>query len=269
MTFKEIVHSKLFQEELNWLNANSSLIKKDEQGNQFILNYSLIFRFISKDKIEWSTKELLFLKKQYPSFSEEDWNKQSLCRSLLMIELPVENSKVILKKLVETCSINEQEDFYKSLYFLKIAPELTSLVEEGIRTNVENVFDAIALNNPYAANYLSEEAWNQLVLKAIFMGRPLYKIYNLVVRNNEKLAVMLNNYIQERWSAGRKVSPEIWQLMLGYKHPDILITLKKAIASTNELEHKAVQIILQETTLNRSSNLAIWTEIGKKVNQNK
>jgi len=264
---KNLVNKKLSNDELNWFNKNISLIEKDESGNKFILAYSLTFRFISDEIVKWNDEELLFLEKQYPSFSKNSFNKQSLCRALLMVTLSKENNLSILKKLFETCSTKEQEDFFKSLYFLENAATLTILAEEGIRTNVENVFDAIALNNPYGAHFLSEGAWNQLVLKAIFMGRPLYKIYNLIERNTLKLALILNDYIHERWSAGRTVSPEIWQLMLGYDHPELQITLKKAEASTNELERKAVQLVSQEISPNTTVNPSAWTEIGIQFNQ--
>jgi len=189
-----------------------------------------------------------------------------LCRIILLFELPEENNTEILKKLVETCSVKEQEDFYKNLFFLETAKAQTSLFEEGIRTNAETVFDSIALNNPYPANYLSENAWSQLVLKAIFMGRPLYKIYNLNDRSSQNLALILNDYIHERWSAGRTVSPEIWQLMIGYDHPELKATLQKAKGSTDKLENKAAEIVLQHTE-NKTINNHDWIEIGKQFNQ--
>ncbi len=263
---QELVLKKLTVEEVNWFTNKRQLIETDELGNQFILIYSLVFRFISNDLTVWDAEELLYLEKQYPSFSESKWNKQSLCRALLMVNLPKENSKAILKRLFETCSIKEQVDFYKNLFFLENAENFSSLAEEGVRTNVTDVFDAIALNNPYAAYFLSEEAWNQLVLKAIFMGRPLYKIYNLLERNNQKLALVLNDYIHERWSAGRTVSPEVWQLMSGYNNPELQETLKKAVASTNDLERKAAETVLEGVNPNAQEYKTIWVEIGKQYN---
>ncbi|MFT4806194.1 MAG: hypothetical protein ACI9YE_003426, partial [Psychroserpens sp.] len=88
---QELVFKKLTAEELNWFTNKSQLIEKDELGNQFILFYSLVFRFISNDVIEWDSKELQYLIEQYPYFSESQWNKQSLCRALLMANLPAKN----------------------------------------------------------------------------------------------------------------------------------------------------------------------------------
>lgn len=263
---QEIVFNKLTEEELHWLNNNIQQIEKDELGNHFILIYSLIFRFIGNSPITWNTEELEFFKKKYPSFSKNTWSKHSLCRGVIMTKLPIATNKTILKNLLNTCSVRELVDFHKNLFFLENAKDLTSMVEEGIRTNTTDVLDAIALNNPYSANFLTDDAWNQLVLKAIFTERPLYKIYGLLERRNTKLALILNDFIRERWAAGRTVSPEVWQLMEGYDHPEITKTIKEAIATTNELAQKALQIILKEKPQNTTENKAIWAEIGKQFN---
>jgi hypothetical protein len=269
MMFQELVTSKLVVEELNWLNANIELIKNDKSGNKFLFSYSLISRFISNNTVEFNKKELSFLEDIYPLFSKKTWNKHSLCRALLMTKLPVENNKEIINKLIETSSNKEQEDLYKSLFFLENAQTLVSLVEEGIRSNVISIYDAIAHYNPFAACYLSENSWNQLVLKGIFNDRPLFPIYNLYKRNNQKLALIANDYIHERWSAGRTVTPEIWQLMIGNVNKDLQTTLTKAVLSKDELERKAALTVLQETNSNSQINKTIWLEIGKQFNNNK
>lgn len=265
MDFQEIVYNKLLEKEISWLDKNVQLVAKEESGKTFLMTFSLIFRFIASEEVKWSTDELLFLEKIYPSFTETIWSKHSICRALLMTKLPQENNKKILTKLGATLGVNAQQDFYKGLFFVENASALTFLIEDGIRTNVTDVFDAIALNNPYAVNFLTDDAWNQLVLKAIFMERPLYKLYRLTKRNNKKLALMLNDYIKERWSAGRTVSPEVWQLMLNYEEKELIETLKKASTSNNELERKAVELILQK----KPFNAAIWVAIGQQFNKNK
>jgi hypothetical protein len=75
------------------------------------------------------------------------------------------------------------------------------------------VFNAVALQNPYPAEYFDNIAWNQMVLKALFVGSPLNLIYGLKQRNNSDLSQMLIDYADERKAANRDVSHELWKLV--------------------------------------------------------
>jgi len=65
--------------------------------------------------------------------------------------------------------------------------------------------------NPYPADYFDDLAWNQMVLKALFVG-SLHLIYGLDTRANSHTSDG-NDYAHERWAAKRSVSPEIWRLV--------------------------------------------------------
>ena len=75
------------------------------------------------------------------------------------------------------------------------------------------VFNAVALNNPYPSEYFDNQAWNQMVLKALFVGSPLSQIHGLEQRANPQLAQMLDDYANERQAAKRSVAPSLWQLL--------------------------------------------------------
>lgn len=90
-----------------------------------------------------------------------------------------------------------------------------------------DVFNAIALYNFYPAAYFDELAWNQMILKALFVGSPLSKIQGLEQRTNLTLVTMLVNYARERLSANRSVSPELWQVVNRFANTAILADLKK------------------------------------------
>ena len=89
-----------------------------------------------------------------------------------------------------------------------------------------SVFNAVAHHNPYPAKYLDELAWNQMILKALFVGSQLKPIYGLKSRNNPQLAQMLIDYACERLAADRAVSNELWELVVPFQ-PDTVAKLKQ------------------------------------------
>jgi hypothetical protein len=118
-------------------------------------------------------------------------------------------------------------------------PEMMERAIEGLRTNISSVFDAVALNNPYPSQYFDERAWNQMVLKAVFMQRPLYQIQNSDKRANAELAKILVDFAHERWAAGRTVMPELWRFVGPFINSDNLADIQKVLDSGDPLQQKA------------------------------
>ncbi|RZM01073.1 MAG: hypothetical protein EOO88_58185 [Pedobacter sp.] len=85
--------------------------------------------------------------------------------------------------------------------------------EEGIRSNIGTVLEAIMYHNPYPAKYLPESSWNQLVLKAFFTEKDVTKIIGISERKNRSLSETLKDYVEERQAAHRTVHPEIYKLI--------------------------------------------------------
>src|SRR5690606_6973098 len=107
---------------------------------------------------------------------------------------------------------------------------------EGIRSNIKAVIEAVAHGNPYPADHLDEPAWNQMILKAVFVGIPLFPIQDIDRRANLDLARMLSDFAKERWAAGRTVSPELWRCVGRFaEDPEIGKVLKQAIDNGNEI----------------------------------
>ncbi len=82
---------------------------------------------------------------------------------------------------------------------------------EGVRSNMTDVFRAVAHRNPYPSEFLPDPAWNQLVLKALFVEIGLEPIVCLDERANPALARMLCDFARERRAAKRPVPAELWR----------------------------------------------------------
>ena len=141
--------------------------------------------------------------------------------------------------------VTELVALYSALPLLPYPEKLTNRASEGIRTNMSVVFDAVVLNNPYAADYLDEGPWNQMVLKALFMERPLYQIQGLEKRSNARLTKMISNYAHERWAAGRSTSPEMWRPVGNQDTIGIYQDLEKLVSLEDTDQHQAAVLTAQ------------------------
>ncbi|MGE8511366.1 MAG: EboA domain-containing protein [Chryseobacterium culicis] len=275
-TFKnnscEIIYSliqiRLSKDRMDWMET----VMLFENEILFLKNFGSISDVIPSVSPDWSSSEKIILEQLYPGLTSGQWNLQQFCQCLLMIYIPENQNVTLVKKLIQSADTNELISIYKGIFFLENACEFVPVVEEGIKTNITSVFDSIALFNPFAAQYLPQDSWNQLVLKVLCMGRPLYRIINLDLRKNEMLAFIATDYIHERWSAGKAVSPEIWRLMDGFVNKEITADLLKVIESGDPLSRHAAIIVLRESASNTCNNIlrpintTLWNYIGEQYN---
>ncbi len=79
------------------------------------------------------------------------------------------------------------------------------LAVDACRTNLLDVFCAIACDNAYPARHFSDPELFQMILKALFIGAPLGRIDGLAARKTPELVRMVEAYASERRAAGRPV----------------------------------------------------------------
>lgn len=257
--FINLAKTKFSEKEQDWIGSKMGVVANSETENKFNILFGLVSRFIEEKDISWADNENEALEQIYPGFSKTDWNKQILARVLLMISLRPNNNKSILLSFFESAEMKEQIALYKGLYLLQNAPEFKNQMAEGIRTNMVNVFDAIAAGNPFSQKYLSESEWNQLILKSFFLERKLYKVQDVDLGKNSNLANMLQDYIKERWAASRAVSPEIWRMIDGYLREDV-----KTLFANKNFEGAEKKAITQLLEKNQPRPTIFWDELGEK-----
>lgn len=107
----------------------------------------------------------------------------------------------------ETCAL------YRAITFLPHGERYTWRAGEGCRTNMTSVFEAVACETPYPVRHFNDIAWRQLLMKALFIGVPLWRVQGLDKRLSNTIAHMFLDYVDERTSAGRPVPPDGWLLL--------------------------------------------------------
>lgn len=178
------------------------------------------------------------------------WTMDQLARVLLLLSLPTEPEAAYVKAiqtLFDTGELHEFVALYSALPLFAYPERWLFQATEAVRSNMGPVFDAIAFDNTYPADYFPEAAWNQLVLKCIFNDKPISRITGLAKRANQTLANDLSNFAHERWAAGRTVPPEVWQLIPRFMNETLLGDVKKLLQSTNEQDRLAAQHIIDQT----------------------
>lgn len=265
-----------------WLWQKLGLLKQDPQAKDLYLTFSAVPRFLGKDPLELTDEDLNRADQLRRGFNLEGWSVPQTARVLVVCAYPYHSSESFLKiidQIFGSAEVSELVALYSALPLYPYPDQLRARASEGIRTNMSVVFDAVVLNNPYPCEYLEASAWNQMVLKALFMERPLFKIYGLESRSNLELSKMISNYAHERWVAGRPTSPEMWRAVGNqgtisiYQDLEHLLTMNDhdqqaaAVLTARALNTRESHALLdqhQPAVEQVDSSNTTWDEIGKR-----
>lgn len=217
------------KESFDWLQSKVNAISANAKKTVLFPSYSAACRYYPKEKLNLSTDELAEIPIQ--GWNPQSWTLEAVARSLLLLSFPDRDPDkyvATLDQIIGAADVSEAIAFYQTLPLFPHPEKFQLRAAEGIRTNMTSVFNAVAHYNPYPAKYLDDLAWNQMVLKALFVGSPLHPIYGLEHRNNPQLAQMLIDYARERLAANRTVSDELWNLVEPFQ-PETVRELKETI----------------------------------------
>ncbi len=140
------------------------------------------------------------------------WTRDQAARLLLLLARPRDAGfQPALDRLFAAADLAELVCLYQALPWLPSPERHVARAAEGVRSNMLPVFEAIAIGNPYPERWFDDGSWNQMVLKALFVGAPLHGIEGLDRRANVSLARMLVDYARERRAAGRTVPGDLWR----------------------------------------------------------
>lgn len=241
-----------------WLEQQRIAVEKEAHPKKLFMAFSMASRFFSKDPLYISEKDLKEADEIRSGFQPAGLNLLQAARIYLLLLLPAADQAAWFEawhKLFETADMHEQEALYAALPLMPYPQMLTKQAAEGIRTNITPVFDAVALENPYPADFLPQDAWNQMVLKAVFMQRPLYKINKAGERANAELTQMLIDFSRERRAAGRKVVPELWYLTGRFLTGENFGDIERVVREGETVEREAALLACSMSTLPAAKQL--------------
>jgi hypothetical protein len=128
--------------------------------------------------------------------------------------LPPEELDRVLDPCYRQGDSRERQALLRALPFVTGAERFVGVAIDACRTNEVPLFEAVACENPYPAAHFPALSFNQMVLKAMFLGLSLHRIVGLAQRKSSELARMAEDYASERRAAGRSVPADIGLLSI-------------------------------------------------------
>lgn len=207
------MHARLDPAAQAWLRESAQRLEGGGSDADVYRSISFVARRIARGPLGPTEAEREAAAATRPGWDPSGWSLQETARVMLLLSMRADGDTWVrrLDSLFATADVGELVAFYQGLPLYPDPPRHVLRAAEGVRSNMKVVFEAVAHRNPYPAEQFDEIAWNQMVLKALFVGSRLDPIVGLDRRANPTLARMLVDYAHERRSAGRPVSPELWR----------------------------------------------------------
>lgn len=231
----------------SWFKAQLEKLEDAPSQKVFDIAFGMIPRKLGKEDLQLNAEDLKAAEAARTGWDPRLWSVDVAARIVVLIGLSQDTSVNFserFKELHRIADVGELLALYSGLP-LYLAPEM--LVEHaafGLRTNIKAEFEAIAHKNPFPAEQFDENPWNNMVLKALFIGVMLEPIQGLDRRANPELARILSDYAHERWAAERLVSPELWRCIGPFATGEFLQDFQRLVDRGSQTEKKAAALAL-------------------------
>ncbi len=217
----------------------------------------LVPRKLGRQDLELTGTGLEHAQAARAGWDPRGWSLDQAARILILLKAGGSGERFAERfvQLCRTADVAEAIAFYRGLPLYPEPARLEAQAAEGTRSNMRSVFEAVAHRNPYPREQFSENRWNHMVLKTLFVGSTLAPIQGLDQRANPALMRMLCDYAHERWAAGRPVSPELWRCVGRFADEDALADLQRVLATGAATERRAAALALAACPAPRAKEL--------------
>ena len=243
------LRNALSADAFDWVTEKSQKIAAGADDWVFFTSFSAVPRYTGKADLQLGAADLEAAGALRTNWHPKNWSVDQAARALMVLSLPSDPVGPYVEKLEKVfnaADIGESVVLYQILPLYPYPDRVVDRAAEGLRSNMTSVFEAVALRNPFPAEYFQENAWNQLVLKCCFVGSTLHQVMGLDARANATLASILVDYAHERWAAGRTVTPELWRPVGPFATEDNLADLQRVLEDDDPVQQEAGALALAQ-----------------------
>ncbi|MGR8932413.1 MAG: EboA domain-containing protein, partial [Gammaproteobacteria bacterium] len=236
-----------------WLHASIENINSSKDViNELMIHSAGARRILGETRLPLGAEVTVATEKGLVSI--EHWTAADLGRALLILQAITsapELERLIVLTYFEQGDESEVASVVRVVNLLNGAERFKFQVREVGRTNSKPLYAALAQYNPYPARFYDVHEFNQLVLKALFMGIGIDSVIGLDKRANSALSKMCEDYIDERLAAGRSLPFDIWLAVEPFASEKGLDLIRQySRHETPEHRYFAVKALQQQNPLN-------------------
>ena len=240
----------------DWLEGENAKLSHGRRRDLDVV-FGLVPRKLGRADLELRAADLAAAGEARAGWDPRGWSVDQAARVLVLLQWAraAGSFAETFQDFCRTAEVGEAVALYRGLPLYPEPEKLDWQVGEGLRTSMRAVFEAIAHRSPFPMERFSEERWNHMVLKALFIGSALHPIQGLDERRNAELAVILRDYAHERWAAGRPVTPELWRCLGPFAEGLMIDDLERVAQSADPKERRAAALALSASPDRRARDL--------------
>lgn len=205
---REWLQRKVTAEPIQWLDAEIDRLRTKLDERRLAVALGLVARKMGRDDLALGPSDIAAALRLRAGWQPELWSTDEAARVAILLAAHQGDDRAFATRvdwLCTTAEITEHVAILKGFAVFPAPSLLHDRAREGMRSSIQPVFEAIACRNPYPADYFDEAAWNQMVVKCVFVGAPIGTIIGLHQRRNPELVQMLGDLVAERRAASRPV----------------------------------------------------------------
>lgn len=241
---------RLAPDAMIWVDEQAAHIAATPAGIALTRAVGQAPRRVGRQSLQLDDAEMTAAQAVRPGLDAREWTLEQAARILFALVSAADAADSFamrLDNLLRSGEIGEQVALLRGLPLYPQPQQFLALAGEGIRSAMQPLYEAVAHRNPYPAENFTETMWNQMVVKALFIGSTLAPIQRLDERRNADLARMLVDYAHERWAAQRKVKPELWRCVGPFAAAgDDSADLQRVFSCGDDVERRAAALALAE-----------------------
>lgn len=244
---ESIVHARSDANARTWLDTARAEVRATPSDRRFGELISLASRYTRRKKLEPTREELARASALVEGWNLERWTTLEAVRALLVLsrgDLERETLVRALDECFQYADVGELCALHKTIALLPKPERFVWRAGEGCRSSMRAVYEAAACDTPFPVRHFDDLAWRQLVVKALFVEAPLWRVFGLDTRLSDELARMVLDLAEERRSAHRPVQHELWLVLGRFGGERARASIETELAGSNALGRRAAAVAL-------------------------